>query len=860
MASSTLLPPIVDSYLPAFVASGSLSYCRFYFSLSKYSSSTSDIQSVHVSIIKQSSGQSVVNKNISSLPSRYRASGIIIINTPPTPVLDKDNLYYIDIYNEDVMNGDEVGWKISWIYKIQIRLSTVAYDESIGQTAWLNNNASNFSEWSTYCTTKAIGKSSIIIPLFKNYNNDVDESGDTTKIYSLDISTLDFKGEYSNTDSSEYLYSYRLKLFSNTGILLEDTGDIYTNEYYNPNQLNYLFKTEIQTKNIYNLTISYTTINKYSSEVSYKFDRMDIPIDPFYVYPITIDNINSISDPDFIEEVTKLTSKETEEEEGRVLIKLYSEDNSEVNKNICIRRADSRDNFQTWTDIKIINCINKRINDLDPIFDYTIESGVWYKYGAQIIDTNGYRNVLQQMENPLLREFEYGFLLGEDGCQLKLKFDNTMNSYTYNYSESKTDTIGGQYPFISRNGAMKYRSFPINGLISFNMDEAETFTSDEQLYKYDEIVALYQQRRIDENIHHYDYRRELDFREKALAFLYDGKPKLFKSSTEGNIIVRLMQVSAQPNQTLHRMIYSFTSTAYEIAEATMENYLKYGFYTVGNYISSFVQTKQEPGEIDATIASGTPIPVNSDLISLIWDKYQSSSLDTIKIITLKEIKNLRIEFEDSLEVVNSIGDTVFGNNFDYIHNSNPVRITVLHQGDVPGIYVFDENLSLNSNDQIILRGEGNGSTNQPPYLHLKADFTRFEVITAAKEPVIDTREVIRNLGQIFGTYNAEDNLYNEIYYKYYFDYTDGKNYLGRINSICIEAPEGSVFKIKNNSNVHIYDIGETGILNISDFNTNIKDIVYLGHRNNDGTIDTTVSANIVLDYFYYLIKLTYRRE
>lgn len=853
MASSTLLPPIVDSYLPAFVASGSL---RFYFSLSKYSSSTSNIKSVHVSVVKQSTGQSVVNKNASSYPARYRASGIIIINTPPAPITNKSNLYYVDIYNEDVMNGDEVGWKAGWTYKIQIRLSTVAYDGETGQTAWLNSNASSFSEWSTYCTTKAIGKSTITVPLFKNYNSDVDEDGDITKIYTLDSSTLEFKGEYSNTDASELLYSYRLKLFSNTGILLEDTGDIYTNEYYNPNQLVYLFKTEIKIKNIYNLNLSYTTINKYSNEVNYKFDRIDIPIDPYYVYPITIDNLNSITDPDFIEEVTSLTSKEMEEEEGRILIKLYADDDKEVNKNICIRRADSRDNFQTWTDIKIINCINEKINNLAPIFDYTIESGVWYKYGAQIIDTNGYRNTLQEMENPLLREFEYGFLLGENGCQLKLKFDNTMNSYTYNYSEGKVDTIGGQYPFISRNGAMKYRSFPVNGLISFNMDEAEIFTSDEQLYKYEDIIKLYQDRRNNENIHHYDYKREFDFREKVLAFLYDGKPKLFKSSTEGNVIVRLMQVSAQPNQTLHRMIYSFTSTAYEIAEATMENYIKYGFYTVGDYISSFVQTKEEPGEIDATI---TPVPVNSDLIQLIWDKYQLS--DSLKIKTLKEIKDLRIEFDDALEVINSIGDTVFGSNFDYTPSGkNPVRITVLHQGDVPGIYVFDSSLSLTNNDSIILRGEGNGTTNQPPYLHIKADFTRFETITDAKEPIIDTREIIRNLGQVFGIYKAGDNIYNEIYYKYYFDYIDGKNYLGRINSICIEAPVGSVFKIKNNSNVHIYDIGDTGILNISDFNTNIKDIIYLGHRNEDGTIDTTTNINLVLDYYYYLIKLTYRRE
>ena len=607
MASSTLLPPIVDSYVPAFVVSNGTGTCRLYYSLSKYSSSTSSIQSIHISIVKQKTGHSVVNKVDNTTSHRYRNSGIIIIDGVPAPVPDEDNLYYIDILAEDVLHGDDdnninqIGWQASWAYKIQIRLSTVAYTgSSEGQTTWLNNNANNFSEWSTYCTTKAIGTPTITVPLFRNPSSEV-EGGSITKIYTLDISTLDFRAEYSNTDKSELLYSYRLKLLTNTDDLLEDSGTLYTNEYYNPNQMTYLFKTELKTDTIYKLKIFYTTINKYSAECEYKMDILNLPVDPDYIYPITIDNVDSVTDPDFVEAMKNLTSKPEEEEEGRIIIKLYSDNTAEVSKNICLRRSDSRDNFQSWVDIKIVNCIHENVNNLPPIFDYTVESGIWYKYGVQVIDTEGHRDVLREMPEAILREFEYGYLLGKDGRQLKLKFDNTTGNYVYNYSESKTDTIGGKYPFISRNGAMEYRSFPLNGLISFNMDEAETFTSDEQLYKYDEIVELYRQRRIDENIHHYDYRRELDFREAALAFLYDGKPKLFKSPTEGNIIVRLMQVSAQPNQTLHRMIYSFTSTAYEIAEATMENYVKYEFCDVGTYISSFVKTESAVGEIKKKI-------------------------------------------------------------------------------------------------------------------------------------------------------------------------------------------------------------------------------------------------------------------
>ena len=40
----------------------------------------------------------------------------------------------------------------------------------------------------------------------------------------------------------------------------------------------------------------------------------------------------------------------------------------------------------------------------------------------------------------------------------------------------------------------------------------------------------------------------------------------FLKQTEGNILVKLMDISLTPNQTLGRMLYSFSATAYEIDE------------------------------------------------------------------------------------------------------------------------------------------------------------------------------------------------------------------------------------------------------------------------------------------------------
>jgi hypothetical protein len=130
MASRVLYPPVVNSYMPAFVASvksateteyRNNTYCRVYFSLSKFNAS-SDFKSVHISVTKQDSGSSVVNTTNGE--GRFRATGIIIPkknNNVIVQVPDKENLFYVDILNEDIRDG----WTAGWIYKIQLRLSSI---------------------------------------------------------------------------------------------------------------------------------------------------------------------------------------------------------------------------------------------------------------------------------------------------------------------------------------------------------------------------------------------------------------------------------------------------------------------------------------------------------------------------------------------------------------------------------------------------------------------------------------------------------------------------------------------------------------------------------------------------------------
>jgi hypothetical protein len=74
---------------------------------------------------------------------------------------------------------------------------------------------------------------------------------------------------------------------------------------------------------------------------------------------------------------------------------------------------------------------------------------------------------------------------------------------------------------------------------------------------------------------------EREYRNKVLDFLNANTIKLLRTGTEGNILVRLMNVSLSPEETLGRMLYSFSADAYEIAECTIENYDSYGIQPVG---------------------------------------------------------------------------------------------------------------------------------------------------------------------------------------------------------------------------------------------------------------------------------------
>lgn len=65
--------------------------------------------------------------------------------------------------------------------------------------------------------------------------------------------------------------------------------------------------------------------------------------------------------------------------------------------------------------------------------------------------------------------------------------------------------------------------------------------------------------------------QERQFKIEVLDWLNNGKPKLLRTPTEGNYIIRLMSVSLSPEEQLGRALHSFSATGYEVQEYTPEN-------------------------------------------------------------------------------------------------------------------------------------------------------------------------------------------------------------------------------------------------------------------------------------------------
>lgn len=788
---NNLYPPITATYMPAFVRTTA---CKIYFSLSIYNS-IEEIKNVQIVINNQ-------NTNLSALDSKQYPAGIKITNLQIDENEEGDNKYFVVINPSDLQGGI---FELNQFYKVQLRFTGVGATDLLDKnkiTSWLIDNQSFFSEWSTVCLVKGIQKPEIYLREFENI-----KLGDFT-IFSTEM--VRFTGKMYFTENEdiekECLKSYRIQIQRNylNGGIAYDSGDIYTN-IYNPNEINHTLNVALEDGVNYIFTLYYTTTNGYTSLVYYKFTIIQNAADVLEA------KITAISEEDY----------------GRIKVNILSTITEIFFGNLTIRRTSSESNFKVWEDVHEVTIENREALNYT-WYDYTVESGIWYKYCAQRRDSSGARGVSIITRNPVMSVFDDMFLTREN-IQIKLKYDPSISSFKKTFLESKTDTLGSKYPIIRRNGNVGYRQFPISGLITAFCDEDGIFLNKENIYNDSE--SYYESYNTMNNIDKYkDFIYERKFREKIMDFLHEDDIKLFRSTTEGNILIRLMDISFTPNQTLGRMLYNFNATAYEIDECSLSNYEKYGIQSIGKFKSivqlEFFEIGQVRGEYSNT---------QQDIFKILEDKYAKKA--TNKYINEVEYLDwVRIEFNSSPYLIKTVSN---GSIIPLPANEKPNENVVL------GYIVYINNQPIVVSQKGYYELIGNDVKITSIYFPIYSDVSiDYKIKIKQKEnqtiPLYRQMQFETKAGQIRDYFKLNENIFLRIYQKYLINRKGYQQRLLSLDKISIEAVPGTIAYIKDSFDEDYFkhEIGPTGILDFYDSEAVINGIFFDGIQLYETDIDT----------------------
>lgn len=386
-----------------------------------------------------------------------------------------------------------------------------------------------------------------------------------------------YVGVYSQSgeegDQTEKVYNYSFEVTDTYGTLIASSGlcihDSTSDLVEDMSSDTWVLNQQLRHGIVYNIKYTIYTVNGIVESCHYNI-------------------INNEIEDETLEDSYTLEA-ENDYNNGCIKVYLRSKEDAMLTGGFVVSRASDKDNYQTWNDIFKFALLDKAPLPKNLWVDYTAEQGVSYKYAIQRYNDAGFYSRRITNKEPVIADFEDIFIF--DGKrQLKVRFNPKVTSFKNTILETKVDTLGGKYPFIFRNGNVKYKEFPVSGLISHLSDTDEMFMSNMELgfkeefahrhetHHQTELKSITRGTQVDRD----NIKAERNFKLKALEWLTDGQPKLFKSPSEGNYIIRLMNTSMSPNDTVGRMLHTFQSTAYEMAEYTFENLMRYGF--VENHI------------------------------------------------------------------------------------------------------------------------------------------------------------------------------------------------------------------------------------------------------------------------------------
>lgn len=823
---ATLFPPILAASQPAFVSASSYA---IKFTMPELVS-LSSIGHIQIKITKQSNNASIVKTEKYPDGIIYKKKSDINFANGEVNILDSDLA--------------APGWQQDTYYKVQMRFGADSDLPWLNEgnlkefynwkTTQITNNTTTyqtFGEWSTIMVLKCIDKPVIIIPNEQSSGSNGNVQFDSI-LHAVDTITPLLSGSYGCI-SNEPVDKYRFRIYKNQSTdetnLFLDTGWLQHNvtqdnvsldkNWLQENQIKdlvgktpavlstdkYRFKQALSENEQYTLIYSVITKNGYegSSNPSY-----------FEVIPSRLNQLTGMS-LEVYDHTNALTN-----EEGCMVLAIDFKDN--ISGNFIIIRTDEYSNYTYWEDL----CYFTGIGTKNIVYktDYTIESGIKYKYAIVKENSAGYRSIpLMEKDAPARWvDFQYNYILGTKG-HIRLMYNNTIQSFKKNVLQNKQDTLGGKYPTITKNGYAYYSEFQVEGLISIEQEITDyadasgfkfklgdrfigadkicfsAYSRDNYFHRengLDEVgdAFTYQINSL-ENINNLTddyYFVERKYREIIIDFLNDGEYKLYKSPTEGNILVVLTDVSLTPKEELGRLIYSFSATAVEVDEPSLKNLNEFNLINIGEFQEQIGDTKTICGQVSGLFTESDDIMQaivknchqvidNSDyeyqfkdLKAISIDIYPNQDFNTqinvinteivqkknaLEIETVEykktKIKNEIVELEkqkNNLEALqNVISQNTYNSTIRLTIDGNEIRVK-------PNRTYNLDNFTMSSGHQIFtLPFE---IANKKYYTPIIVNYTARVIMTETLSRIITNKDMLTVWGQLGGAFETNKDILN----------------------------------------------------------------------------------------------------
>ena len=634
MASTSIFAPQVRSVQPAFIYDNNNvnGKVKIYFSISSYNNWDNINEYMLISVIDPN--QASTWGTNSMLTAEAAPAGILAIKftkeTDENGNNTENGYIQLDLNNTSLFNS----FVLNQFYQVQIYFCEKSIGSEEGFEGWNSITSGWLSKYKnrislpsqvTLIRPIAAAKSIVIeqlsgdleiqLPQFKSISGYIDYEEDSSKIETIKSYTIEF---YKDSDK---VYSKTVEK-NNLGLKFSTKIDYY----FQPGE--------------YKLIFNYTTLHDYKSNNIEK----------------TFTIVNEIED--YIDwngfELIDGRPPYVDENSGSVAFDFkidFSHEEIKLPGTMFIQRTSELTNYEEWETVSTVELKTNSVAGVTTFnwHDSYVEGGISYKYRFKYLSNDNTKKLLKTEYiyiNPntgisknikFQCEANFGDIyLADNDQMIAIRYNPSISNFKWVTQDSITNTLGGVYPVIRRNGDTKYRQFTLSGTLYFDTGKFSSGTSTDSTGvlnmndfledSYDNIFLSQEQA----SMYSTDERKKITLRKRmkdiAMQFLSNGTPKLYRSKEEGSMLVYLSNVSFSPNKTLSREVCDFTATVTEFCEVSDENFVRYGFKMGG--ISEYIY-----------ILNATGIELNEDGVTFtVYIDSKNILEDGSLLLTAKAVK------------------------------------------------------------------------------------------------------------------------------------------------------------------------------------------------------------------------------